>query len=410
MATPEVLVMEGIDMSVDPAHGPAEAASPRPHPDPNSRIVAAEVFELEIPFDDGREELGFPPGGWRSFDNVLVRITTADGVSGWGECFAYSCRQAVAEAFRTMVVPLLIGQDAGDAPALMRDVQQRLHLFGRYGITTFAISGADIALWDRNAKAAGVPLAELLGGRRRDSVDAYASLVPYGDPGLVRETARRAVQQGYASLKLHETDLESIRAGREGAGDGVRMTVDANCAWTLEQALALVPALEGLHLDWLEEPVFPPEDFEAIAQLAASTSIPMASGENACTRYEFRRMLRSGGVRHPQPSVTKVGGVTEFAAVLHEVGESDAVCMPHSPYFGPGYWATLQMLAVMPGAPWLEHLFVRPAAFPGMGTPTPQDGRLAIPTKPGIGFVPDPDVLTAYAPTPARGADERKDR
>jgi L-alanine-DL-glutamate epimerase-like enolase superfamily enzyme len=365
--------------------------------DPPSRITRVELFELDIPFDDGSAGYDAPTGRWSRFESVLVRITTADGVSGWGECFAYGCRAAVAEAFRTMVAPLLIGQDAEDVPGLMRRVQHALHLFGRYGITIFAVSGADTALWDRRARAAGKPLAALLGAKRRDEVAAYASLVHYGSPPLVQHMARRAVQDGYTSVKLHETTPESIRAGRAGVGPGTHLTVDANCAWSLEEGRSLLPALEEADVGWLEEPLFPPEDFEALADLAAATSVPISAGENACTRYEFRRMMRSGSVTIPQPSVTKNGGVTEFVAVLREAEERGAVCMPHSPYFGPGYWATLQLLAVAPGAPLLEHLYVRPSAFPGVGTPAPQAGRIAIPDTPGIGFEPDWHVLETYS-------------
>jgi L-alanine-DL-glutamate epimerase-like enolase superfamily enzyme len=173
------------DVPVAPSHGT----------DAPSRIVAAELFELDIPFNDGSVGSAALPGRWSRFDILLVRVTTADSISGWGECFAYDCRAAVAQAFRTMVAPLLIGQDAEEIEALMRQVQHKLHIFGRYGITMFAISGADMALWDRHAKAAGQPLAALLGARRRDVV-AYASLVHYGDAPLVRQVTRQAVQEG----------------------------------------------------------------------------------------------------------------------------------------------------------------------------------------------------------------------
>lgn len=366
-------------------------------PDPAARIVKADLHELHIPFDDGSNGYDAPPGRWSHFDCALVQITTADGVSGWGECFAYACRGAVAEAFRTMVAPLLIGQDADDVPGLMRRVQQKLHLFGRYGITMFAISGADIALWDRRARAAGQSLAAHLGARRRSEVPAYASLVHYGAPRLVRHMAEQAVKEGYGSVKLHETTAESIRAGREGAGAKTHLTVDANCAWSLDEARSLLPVFREAGLGWLEEPIFPPEDFDALASLA-DAGIPLSAGENACTRYEFHRMMASGGVAFPQPSVTKIGGVTEFVAVLKEAAKRGITCMPHSPYFGPGYWATLQLLAVAPGSPLLEYLYVRPSAFPGIDTPSPRGGRIAIPDGPGTGFTPDWDVIREFAP------------
>ncbi len=155
--------------------------------------------------------------------------------------------------------------------------------------------------------------------------------------------------------------------------------------------------MEELGLAWLEEPLFPPEDFDALARLATGSRVPLSAGENACTRYEFARMIRSKGVTYPQPSVTKVGGVTEFAAVLRDAGAAGITCMPHSPYFGPGYWATLQLLAVAPGEPLLECLYVDSAALPGAGTPLPRNGTVAIPAMPGIGFEPDWQVFERFA-------------
>lgn len=380
-----------------------EMTEPAALPYGSSTITSVEVYELDIPFDDGSRGYGAPSGRWNQFDSIIVRVTTADGISGWGECFAYGCRAAVAEAFRTMVAPLVVGQDAADVPGLMRHVQQKLHLFGRYGIAMFAISGVDIALWDRKARFAGVPLGALLGGRKRSEVPAYASLVHYGQADVVRDRARHAVEAGHTSVKMHETAVEIIRAGREGAGAGIELTVDANCVWSLEEARQLVPQFEALGIDWLEEPIYPPEDFETLAQLATDTTIPISAGENACTRYEFRKMMQANCVRHPQPSVTKIGGITEFMAVLQEAEERGVVCMPHSPYFGPGYWATLQLLSAVPGNPQLEYLYVEPEAFPGLGTPTPHEGRVRIPDAPGTGFEPDWNVLRAYSPAERPG-------
>ncbi|MDP9936811.1 L-alanine-DL-glutamate epimerase-like enolase superfamily enzyme [Paenarthrobacter nicotinovorans] len=367
-------------------------------PSQSSTVVDIEIYELDIPFDDGSDGYGAPDNRWSRFDGVLIRLTTADGITGWGECFAYGCRTTVAEALRTMVIPLVLGQDAEDVPALMRQVQHKLHLFGRYGVVMFALSGVDIALWDRKARSRQVTLGDLVGGRLRDEVPAYASLVHYGHPELVRDRTRHAKEAGHTSVKLHETALDVIQAGRDGAGASNQLTVDANCSWTLEQARTLLPAFEAIGIDWLEEPIYPPEDFESLARLATLTAIPLSAGENACTRYEFQKMLQAKAVTHPQPSVTKVGGVTEFMAVLKEAAEHGAVAMPHSPYFGPGYWTTLQLLSAMSGDPQLEYLYVEPEAFPGLSTPVPDRGRVRIPDTPGTGFEPDWDVLRSYAP------------
>jgi L-alanine-DL-glutamate epimerase-like enolase superfamily enzyme len=361
-----------------------------------SRIASVEIFEQTIPFTDGGAGLGLTPNRWDRFETVLLRVTDGDGRHGWGEAFSYACRSAVMAALRDMVVPLVLGQDAANPAALMLEVQRKLHLFGRYGIAMFAISGVDIALWDLKARREGVSLSALLGGRRRESVQAYASLVRYGDPVLVRRFAAKAVAEGYRSVKLHEVTAETIRAGREGAGADIHLTIDVNCAWTPESVKPILPVLHEVKPAWLEEPLFPPEGFAALAELAGSGGVPLAAGENACTRHQFAQMVAAGAVTYPQPSVTKVGGVTEFLGTLRVAEEAGLTCMPHSPYFGPGYFATLQLLAGMSGEPLLEVLYVEPEAYAGRGTPLPQAGQVAIPDTPGIGFEPDEAAFARF--------------
>ena len=160
--------------------------------------------------------------------------------------------------------------------------------------------------------------------------------------------------------------------------------------------------LKPYDLHWLEEPIFPPEDFAALARLQRDSGIDLACGENACTAFEFRRMLDAGAVRYAQPSVTKVGGVTEFLEVLSVAEGYGVTVMPHSPYFGPGWLATLQLLGAMPltgrpGGGWAERFYTRLEAtlYPGFVDPD-ENGCFRIPTGPGLGAEPDPDVIRAY--------------
>src|SRR4029450_3521620 len=126
---------------------------------------------------------------------MLVRVKTAAGIVGWGEAFAYACATATEAAIRDMFTPRLVGQSCHDIAALSREMQRQLHIQGRYGITIFAWSGIEMALWDIAAKRTGVSLATLLGGRRRGSVPAYASLVRYGDPLVVSTVATKGAAE-----------------------------------------------------------------------------------------------------------------------------------------------------------------------------------------------------------------------
>ena len=356
-------------------------------------IKSVDAIALKIPFDDLYDGPRSAPRGWTHFETVLVRVESEDGTVGWGESFAYSCATAVHAAVTDMVAPLVVGRTVEDIAALNRELQQRLHIQGRYGITIFAISGLDIALWDLAAKLSAKSLAEFLGGRRWESLPAYASLVRYGDPAAVAVCTERAVADGFTAVKLHEIEYDCVAAGRNAAGPSVELMTDVNCAWSEAQAEAMIEQLRHLDLTWIEEPVFPPDDYEALQRLSW-LGVSLAAGENACTAVEFRRLFPA--VDFPQPSVTKVGGVSEFLAVAALASAAGKTAMPHSPYFGPGYWATLQLAAHLPDIGLVEFLYTRPEAWIGYDIPLPRKGQIAVPKRPGLGFEPDHSVLNRY--------------
>jgi L-alanine-DL-glutamate epimerase-like enolase superfamily enzyme len=361
------------------------------------KISHIDIIEAVMPFTDGGAAgTGIMTTRWDTLEAVFVRLQTNTGLVGWGECFAYSCRSAVAASARDMVAPLLLGRALPATPeTLTLEIQQRLHLFGRYGVAMFAISGFDIALWDLAAKARDQPLHALLGPALRTEATAYASLVRYADTELIQQQCRQALAQGYRSIKLHEVDPAVMRAARAACGPDIGISVDVNCAWTPAQAQEEIAALQEIGATWLEEPIFPPEDIRNQALL--NRQFPLGAGENACTRHEFARIIEAGAVTFLQPSVTKVGGVTEFMAVARLARAHGLAVMPHSPYFGVGYFTTLQLMAGLHGEPLLEHLHVElDGDLAAGGTPLPVGGKVAIPQRPGHGFTPDMDALARY--------------
>ncbi|MFN3260352.1 MAG: mandelate racemase/muconate lactonizing enzyme family protein [Pikeienuella sp.] len=356
------------------------------------RIVKAEALPIVIPFSDGGGAgAGLMPTTWNTLEIVLLRLEADDGTVGWGEAFAYSCRSATLAALRDMVLPLVIGAEVEDIPAFTRGLQRKLHIQGRAGITLFAISGVDIALWDIAAKRKGLRLADLL-GCKRERFPAYASLVRYGEPGMVEARARMAVDQGYGAVKLHEITLPNIEAGRRGA-PAVKLTTDVNCNWSAEEARALLPEMKAMDLYWVEEPVWPPDDAPALAALEAEFGVPLASGENAGAEQPFREIVKA--VTFPQPSVTKVGGVTEFRAVAALAAAAGKAVMPHCPYFGPGYWASAQLMGAAE-AGMFEFLHIEAEAWLSPAMPMPEGGEIALPEGTGLGFSPDMDVVERF--------------
>lgn len=360
------------------------------------RIERVEAIPLSIPYTYGAS--GYTLGAQRAqvLDFCLVRVESEDGIVGWGDAFAYSSRTAVTAAVRDMVAPLAVGRDDADIGALMRDLQQKLHIFGRYGITLHALSGLDIALWDIAGKRAGKPLWQLLGGAARDTLPAYASLLRYGDTGLVARHAARAVAEGFAAIKLHETDEAVIAAARAAVPPHVPLMFDVNCPWTEAQAVDIGQRLHAHAPEWLEEPVFPPEDFAALARVRKATGVPLAAGENWCTAVQFRHALDAGAVDILQPSVAKVGGVSEFVAVLDLARERGVRVAPHSPYFGPGALATLHLLTRLPEPAWFELFYLEAQAALFGAALAPEGGRMRVPQAPGLGCDPDPAVIERY--------------
>jgi len=361
------------------------------------KIAKIDTLPLSVPYSSGPARAGLENQNWDHLNVLIVRVETDEGLVGFGEAFSYNCMGAVKAVIEEMIAPIAIGRDADNIAGVMHDLQKALHLFGRYGITMFALSGLDIALWDLAAKAAGVPLHRLLGGAARERIPAYASLFRYGDSEAVAERCHAALGDGYRYVKLHETTEPEVRAAREALGNGIPMMVDTNCPWTPEQARRAVEALAAYDIYWLEEPIFPPEDFDSLARLQVDTGIPIAAGENACTAFEFHKMFAAGAVTYAQPSVTKVGGITEMMRVANLARVHGVALMPHSPYFGPGFLATLHVAAALPEESLIERFYLEPEGRLYGGVIDAIDGHFTVPDGPGLGLEPDAAIIEAYS-------------
>ena len=358
------------------------------------KITAFETIPLKIPFSVGGPA-GSRSAGWNTLEMVVLRLETDNGLVGWGDAFSYHCSTSVQAALDTMVKPLVMGREVSAIAPLMYELQQKLHLWGRYGITLFALSGLDIALWDLAGKAAQQPLCKLWGGAPK-ALPGYASLFFLGDPEVVAEHCRMALAQGYSHIKLHETGVREVHAAREVIGSAVPLMIDTNCPWTPGQAREMALKFKPYDPYWLEEPIFPPEDYAALAALQREVGIPLAAGENACTAFQFRDMFAAGAVKFAQPSVTKVGGITEFRKIVTLAETSAVTVMPHAPYFGPGFLATLQLMGAMTHPGLVERFYLELEASLYGSLIDPVDGQFSIPDGPGLGCEPDPDVLRDY--------------
>jgi L-alanine-DL-glutamate epimerase-like enolase superfamily enzyme len=350
-------------------------------------IARIETFPLRIPFRAGAR----PP-----VDSLLVKVTTSQGCEGWGEAFGFEATPVTRRAVEDLIAPLCAGQDPALIGPLMRDVQQKLQVFGRNGPVIHALSAVDTALWDIAGKRAGVPLHQLLGGGAA-SLPCYASLDPYGDPAAVRAAVGHALGAGFRDVKLHEREVPAARAAREEAGHDVAIMLDVNCPWTLAQATAAAQQLRDVRLRWLEEPLWPPEDYDGLARLRAAGGIPLAAGENTATLLDFGRLM--GAVDFVQPSPAKMGGVTELCKVFQLAAARGVTPMAHTFYHGPALLAAVHVTAALGTADsMIEWRYSSLEAYPCGGALAPDHGRVTVPQGPGLGAGPDPDVLRAFAP------------
>ena len=260
-----------------------------------------------------------------------------------------------------------------------------------------ALSALDIALWDIRGKLEGVPVFTLLGGARRKRIDAYASLLQYGGSvEHVRRNVVRALERGYRQIKLHERTADSVAAAREVAGSDIPIMVDTNCGWMPDEATAPVAAMAPSNPFWVEEPIWPPDDFESLAKLRRATGVRLAMGENATGLLDFRRMVTLGATDFAQPSIVKIGGLSTLWRIATEAEKAGVTCVPHAFFFGPGYLATLHALAAKQRPAPIERLFGDIAFTPYAHTVPVENGAVNVPERPGLGADPEPELLEHF--------------
>lgn len=364
------------------------------HKTMDQTISAIDTITLRIPLD-----IWAPPpmsqGAPRTHvESLYVRVTTSGGVVGWGESFGTS-RPMVIAAFDHWIRRLAVGQSVADEQVIPR-IERMVLSLSRSGPLAHALAGLDIALWDIRGKLAGVPVSSLLGGAKRTHVPCYASLLQYyGNPEYIKRNTARALERGFRYIKLHERTAEAVAAAREVTGPEVPLMVDTNCAWTPAEAEAAVAEMAPYKPYWVEEPIYPPEDFEALAKLRTVTGVPMGIGENATSLRDFRRMVTIGKADFIQPAMVKLG-MTAMTRVAAEVEQAGAVCVPNAFYLGPAFLAVLHCMAAKEKESPLERMFADFGATPFAKTVPVVNGGIEVPQGSGLGADPEDELISQY--------------
>jgi L-alanine-DL-glutamate epimerase-like enolase superfamily enzyme len=361
------------------------------------KIAKAETILLSLPFEAG----GTPPWSFggkpaNTFDILLVRIETNSGLVGWGEAFSRGSDLALKQIIDTRIIPTIVGRDASQIAKIKHDLEFQLHNFGRIGGVEYGIAAVDIALWDILGKSCGQPLSVILGGAYADEVEVYASLMRYGNVSDVTKATRRAIERGYRYIKLHEINLDEIVAAVEAAGSEAKVMLDVNCPWTVAEALQKGRELRDLNLYWLEEPVWPPENYRGLAMMREQGLHRIAAGENAGSLHDFMAMIRAGAIDIAQPDVAKTGGITEVLKIAALCEAHGIEFVPHCALFGPGQVATIHLTAAHRSTPLFERLFCDFETEIYGGANVPARGKIKVPRGPGLGLEPELSVLDEF--------------
>jgi D-galactarolactone cycloisomerase len=357
-----------------------------------------------------------PKGGWsrelkpEDCVHTLIAVLTDEGSIGWGSA---STNDVLVQAALSVLRPLYKGENALEPERVTEKLHQHTFWLGRGGSLTHAISGIDIALWDLLGQATGQPVGRLLGGRYRDHVRAYASLL-MAEPERMADELLPVKEQGFRAFKIGwgpfgrrnpAVDEGIVRAAREAVGPDCALMVDAGASdafWRQDFKWALRTArmLADYHVTWFEEPLVP-DNLQDYAALRRAAFVPVAAGEVLTRRQSFQPWLQAGALDIVQPDVTKVGGISEARRIGWMAGDSGTRLIPHGWNTAVGLAADLQLASSLPNTEFVEYLtgspFIDELAAGGWNLET--GGTLRIPETPGLGIRIDLKALESLSGT-----------
>jgi D-galactarolactone cycloisomerase len=345
-------------------------------------------------------------GDWQSIEIVIVEIETAEGIVGVGECLARRGAVAYARLIEEVLAPLIVGESALDRRRHWQ--RMRAVLTGRPGgMLIEAIAGIDIALWDIAGKAAGLPASKLLGGVGRAAIQAYASSINWLDDATVEQEVGRALAAGFNQIKVKigmpvAAAIERAVFVRRLAGEAIGLSVDANWAYDVDDAIRVGRALADLDYIWFEEPIRP-EDRRGYQILREKLPIRLAAGESDFCAVDALELIGDRSVGLVQPDVARSGGISETwriaelaqshnVAYAPHVGWSGAVCVAASLQLAAAAENCVTFECMVFANPLREALMRDPVGDPA----TMVDGKLPIPDGPGLGIALDPAALASY--------------
>jgi len=354
-----------------------------------------------------------PEGGWnnelRPDDCVhtLIAVHTDEGMTGLGSVFT---NDELVRSALAVLAPLYDGENPLEPERVSEKLHQHTFWLGRGGTLTHTISGIDIALWDILGKATGQPVGRLLGGRYRERVRPYASLL-MREPGPLTDRLVELLARGFRAFKIGwgpfgrqsaALDEAIVRVARDAIGPDALLMVDAGASdafWAqgYKWALRTAQMLASYDVAWFEEPLRP-DALDDYVLLRRAAPLPIAGGEVLTRRQSFLPWLQAGALDIVQPDVTKVGGISEERRIGWMAQDWGVRCIPHGWNTAVGLAADLQLAAALATTDLVEYLTGSPYVddIAAGGWVLDSDGILAIPSAPGLGLELDADALRRY--------------
>jgi L-alanine-DL-glutamate epimerase-like enolase superfamily enzyme len=384
------------------------------------KITQVEAVWLQVPIPAAQQHVS-DFGRAATFDTALVRIDTDAGLTGWGEAKvsagSFGDYHGALAVINQEFAPRLIGEDPRDITRQWESLYcgtrdhyalTRGHVFpavSRRGASMSAISGIDIALWDILGQSLGVPVWQLLGGRRAERMPAYAA-GGWADAKHIGEQLNGYVARGgFGAVKMRigvfdgspAASAERVHAARAALPAGVGLMVDAHGTFTVSEARQFCHLVRDCDLAWFEEPVTA-DDKAGLAEVRRSTHIPIASGESDATRFEFRELIDLRAADILQPDLAICGGITEAMRIGALASAANLRIAPHLWAGAPAFAAGLHVAAACPAAFILEYSLganpmIHELVEESFGV---EDGMLAIPDRPGLGITVRDDFVQRH--------------
>lgn len=336
-------------------------------------------------------------------ETTLVRITTDDGLVGYGEAHAPIAPQVTRTIITDLLAPLLIGENPLAIDRLWEKMYASMRIRGHHtGFMSEAMAGIDIALWDIAGKATGLPVHLLMGGDYHDRVRLYQSHLPVLEVEEMTTIAQHHARQGFHGIKISggvgpEVDMRNVEKIREAVGPTIALMLDAGGVYDLPTAIKIGRALERNDVLFFEDPL-PCEDHDGYAALCRALDVAVAMGETETTRYQFNRRLARGGVDVVLPDICRANGLTECRKIAMLADMYNVKLCPHNSVCSAVHHAaSLHLCAAIPNFLLYEFWSGYNPILDIVTDPlVPENGYLRIPQGPGLGIEIDEDKLDRW--------------